>query len=117
MGLQVHKPEGRDFVVLDEKVWLTADRERLVPDGHGDAAYLFGTPGKRVDAETAKRYGLAESEEQPEPTVRLDPEPEPEPQPEPEPEEAPAEPAPKSRRKRAAKTEDKQAQAEGDKSA
>lgn len=104
-------------MVLDEKLWLTADRSELVPDGDERAAFLFGTPGKRVDAETAAKYGLIPSQE---PAAATEPEPEAEqeapveepvaePAPEPEPE------TPKPRRKRAAKSADKSVQPEGDK--
>lgn len=60
MGLEVRKPEGQNFVVVEEKLWLTTD-DRLVPDGHRDAAILFATPGKRVDLATAVRYGLVDA--------------------------------------------------------
>lgn len=52
--------ETSESVELGEKLWLTADRERLVPDGHREAAFLFGTPGKRVSREDAIRLGLVE---------------------------------------------------------
>lgn len=109
-------------MVLDEKLWLTADRSELVPDGDERAAFLFGTPGKRVDAETAAKYGLIPSQE---PAAATEPEPptaEPEAEQEAPVEEPVAEPAPepepetpKPRRKRAAKSADKSVQPEGDK--
>lgn len=60
MALEIVKqqPVSRPFVVLEEKLWLTADRERVVPDGDPEAAFLLGTPGKRVSADEAERLGL-----------------------------------------------------------
>jgi hypothetical protein len=57
LKLTEHKEVVRDFEV-DERLWLTADRERVVRDGDPEAAFLFATPGKRISAEDAKRYGL-----------------------------------------------------------
>lgn len=44
--------------VADRRLWLTADRGRLVPDGHPEAAFLFCTVGTAVPAEEARRFGL-----------------------------------------------------------
>lgn len=61
--LEVVKPEDEGFVpkiVVDRRLWLTADRERLVEDGDPEAAFLFATPGKRIPRDQAERYGLAD---------------------------------------------------------
>jgi hypothetical protein len=42
----------------DRKLWLTADRERVVEDGDPEAAFLLASAGKTLDAETVERYGL-----------------------------------------------------------
>jgi hypothetical protein len=42
----------------DRKLWLTADRERVVEDGDPDAAFLLASKGKELDAATVERYGL-----------------------------------------------------------
>lgn len=42
----------------DRKLWLTADRNRVVEDGDPDAAFLLAVRGDEIDAETAQRYGL-----------------------------------------------------------
>jgi hypothetical protein len=55
------KNETASWVEADEKLWLTADRERVVADGDPEAAFLFATPGKRVSREDAERYGLVKS--------------------------------------------------------
>lgn len=45
-------------VIASEKLWLTADRSRVVPDGDAEAAFLFCTPGKAISDDDAKRYGV-----------------------------------------------------------
>ena len=42
-----------------EKLWLTADRSRLVPDGSAEAAFLFCVPGRQIPMRDAVHYGLA----------------------------------------------------------
>lgn len=44
--------------VTDRKLWLTADRERVVEDGDPAAAFLLASAGKELDAETVEKYGL-----------------------------------------------------------
>lgn len=51
--------------VLKSKLWLTADQKSVVPDGHPDAAFLLGTPGKKVDRELAIRVGLIDEDDNP----------------------------------------------------
>jgi hypothetical protein len=47
-----------DSVKATERLYLTADRERVVKEGDPDAAFLFSTPGKEISAEDAKRFGI-----------------------------------------------------------
>lgn len=42
----------------DRKLWLTADRERVVEDGSSEAAFLFAGEGDEITVEDAERYGL-----------------------------------------------------------
>lgn len=63
MALEVKKldrPPGSPASVVEaeERLWLTADKEGLVPDGHADAAFLFCAPGQPIPIEEAERYGL-----------------------------------------------------------
>lgn len=44
---------------LDRKLWLTADRSKVVEDGDPEAAFLYGTAGTEVSADEAKRLGVA----------------------------------------------------------
>lgn len=44
--------------VTDRKLWLTADRERVVEDGDPEAAHLLASKGKELPADVVKRYGL-----------------------------------------------------------
>lgn len=46
-------------VRMDERLWYTADKERVVPEGDPEAAFLFCTPGKEVPLAEAQRLGLA----------------------------------------------------------
>lgn len=43
----------------DRKLWLTADRSRVVEDGDPEAAFLLASANKELDEATADRYGLA----------------------------------------------------------
>lgn len=47
--------------IVDRKLWLTADRERVVEDGDPDSAFLFATPGDEITEDVAKRYGLKQT--------------------------------------------------------
>lgn len=43
----------------DRRLWLTADRNRVVEDGDAEAAFLLaGAPGVEVPDDVAERYGL-----------------------------------------------------------
>jgi hypothetical protein len=57
--------ETNKWVEAGETMWLTADRERLVPDGSPEAAFLFSTPGKRISVEEAQKYGLVKGKAKP----------------------------------------------------
>lgn len=45
-------------MIADRKLYLTADRERVVEEGDPEAAFLFVTPGKEISAADAEKYGL-----------------------------------------------------------
>ena len=45
-------------MIADRRLYLTADRERVVEEGDPDAAFLFVTPGKQISDADAERYGL-----------------------------------------------------------
>lgn len=66
MGFNIEEvSETSHSVVVGEKLWLTADGQRLVADGDPEAAVLFATPGKRVSREDAERYGLVKAKGKP----------------------------------------------------
>lgn len=50
-------PPNAPTIVVNERLWLTRDGARLVPDGHPDAALLFCTPGRPVDKAEFERLG------------------------------------------------------------
>jgi len=43
---------------LDRRLWLTAERDRVVEDGDPEAAFLLGAPGQILSDAEAQRYGL-----------------------------------------------------------
>lgn len=43
---------------LDRKLWLTAEKDRVVEDGDPDAAFLLGAEGADVPDAEAERLGL-----------------------------------------------------------
>lgn len=46
---------------VDRKLWLTSDKERVVEDGHPEAAFLFASEGDEITDEDAKRYGVKQA--------------------------------------------------------
>lgn len=48
------------WVELTERTWLTADRDRAVPDGHADAAFLLGNAGLLIPVAEAVGFGMVE---------------------------------------------------------
>ena len=47
-----------DNYVATERIWLTADKERVVPDGSAEAAFLLANEGTEVPAAEVERLGL-----------------------------------------------------------
>jgi hypothetical protein len=43
---------------VGENLWLKADRETVVHEGDGEAAFLLASAGKRLSMADAERYGL-----------------------------------------------------------
>lgn len=48
-------------MIADRRLWLTADRARVVEEGDPEAAFLFVTPGKEISDSDAEKYGLKRS--------------------------------------------------------
>lgn len=46
---------------VTERLYLNADKTKVVKEGSPDAAFLYATPGKEIPAEEAERYGLTSS--------------------------------------------------------
>lgn len=64
MGLKITLvDESTPWVVAKERLWLTADRDRLVADGDEEAAFLYAGVGKRFPRAEAERYGLLDNAE------------------------------------------------------
>jgi hypothetical protein len=51
--------------VTKERLWLNADKSKVVKDGDPEAAHLLASVGKTLDAETVERYGLDAAAEKP----------------------------------------------------
>lgn len=59
MALEMNSQRGTgDTVEVDAKLWLTKDKDELVPDGDIRAAFLYCTPGKRVPRDEAEQFGI-----------------------------------------------------------
>lgn len=63
-------PDAPAVFVVNERLCLTDD-DRLVPEGHPDARWLFAVPGREIPFAEAVKYGLAKAkpESKPEPEV------------------------------------------------
>lgn len=62
MGLSIQKFDPKTpMIIPQQKLWLTADKSRLVPDGHPDAAFLFCMPGRPILRSEAAKWGLLET--------------------------------------------------------
>lgn len=57
MGFQILKP-NRVSVTATERLFLTADKSRLVEEGDPAAAFLFCAPGHEIPIKDAEKYGL-----------------------------------------------------------
>lgn len=53
-----HTAVGSGTFVIDKRLYLTEDEQRLVEEGHPEARWLWCTPGMHVPREQAQRYGL-----------------------------------------------------------
>lgn len=47
-----------DFLITKQRLWLTAERDRLVVEGDPESAFFFASAGARVSRGEAERYGL-----------------------------------------------------------
>lgn len=43
-----------------ERLYLTADRKRLVGEGNPKAAFLYASPGDEIPESAAKRFGIVD---------------------------------------------------------
>jgi hypothetical protein len=48
---------------IKQRLYLTEDRDRLVPDGDSEARFLYAVPGRRISDADAKRYGLIDTDQ------------------------------------------------------
>lgn len=45
-------------LIADRRLWLTADRNKVVEEGDPNAATLYATPGTVIPAEAVKRFKI-----------------------------------------------------------
>jgi hypothetical protein len=79
MALITKTDGASDDYIPTSRLWLTADRGKVVPEGDSAAAFLFAIPGRVIPRAEALRYGLiteapAIKERVPEHTKELVPE-------------------------------------------
>ena len=43
-----------------ERLWWNADRSKILPDGHKNAAILYAAPGDEIPDSAAKKYRLVD---------------------------------------------------------
>lgn len=44
------------------RLFLNADRDKLLPEGHEEAAFLYAAPGDEIPDEAAERFGLVDGD-------------------------------------------------------
>lgn len=56
--IQTQEDMGQvEMIRLDRKLWLTAEKDRVVEDGDIEAAFLYGPEGYLVPKDEAKQLG------------------------------------------------------------
>lgn len=50
--------QRQDVVVARRRLWLNAGKDKLLPDGDPEAAFLFCSAGQEILRADAERYGL-----------------------------------------------------------
>lgn len=59
LTLREQDEASRSTWTSDRRLWLTADKQRVVEDGDPEAAFQYTTPGITISMLEAIRYGLA----------------------------------------------------------
>jgi hypothetical protein len=55
---QTEKENPMALYPIDQRLFLNAAKDKLVPEESPEAAFLYGSPGDEVDLEEAQRFGL-----------------------------------------------------------
>lgn len=45
-------------MIATERLFLTADKAKLVPEGHKDGAFLYAAPGDEIPDSAVEKFGL-----------------------------------------------------------
>lgn len=57
------KAQVMSGIVADRRLYLTADKARVVEEGDASAAFLLAAPGTEITPEEVKRLGLSVKDE------------------------------------------------------
>ncbi len=64
MALNVTHLKDRELMagalISDRRLWLTADKSRVVEEGDRDAATLLAAQGRKVSPDDQKQFGISE---------------------------------------------------------
>jgi hypothetical protein len=66
--------EGKGSYLVTERLFVNADKSKIVPEDSPEAAFLLATPGKRLSAQEAAKYGLKAKSAAPENKAKAAPE-------------------------------------------
>ncbi len=58
MALKKLEQKAAVFYIAEQRLWINAAGDALVEEGDETAAILFCTPGQKIKAEDAEKYGL-----------------------------------------------------------
>jgi hypothetical protein len=56
--LKKQKEAATPMLVADRRLWLTADRKRIVEDGDPRAAFLFAAPGEEISSAQVVKFKI-----------------------------------------------------------
>lgn len=65
MALVIEMNPAAPNVIASKRLWLTADRNRVVKEGDREAAFLLAAVGQEIPRAEAERLGLVEPHDQP----------------------------------------------------
>jgi hypothetical protein len=70
MPLKKLEQSAAIFYIAEQRLWINDAGDALVEEGDPTAAILFCTPGKKIKAEDAKKFGLVAAPKAKQPTKK-----------------------------------------------